>query len=111
MSHLNTRTPTGDDVTQRSDLKPAFSENLLECVLEWGNLQTAWKRVRANKGAAGIDGMTIDEFPAWARSWHWKRIVAELETGWYRPSPVSVLRSINRMAVPVNWGFQPSPTG
>ena len=52
------------------------------------NLHTAWKRVRANKGAAGIDGMSIDEFPDWARSGHWKRIVFELETGRYRPSPV-----------------------
>ena len=52
------------------------------------NLHTAWKRVRANKGAAGIDGMSIDEFPDWARSGHWKRIVSELETGRYRPSPV-----------------------
>lgn len=88
MSHLNTRTPSGDDVTQRSDLKPAFSEDLFERVLQRGNLQSAWKRVRANKGAAGIDGMTIDEFPAWARSGHWKTIVSDLEAGLYNPSPV-----------------------
>ena len=88
MSHLNTRMPTGNDVTQRSDSKPAFSEDLFERVLQRGNLQTAWKRVRANKGAAGIDGMTINEFPDWAKSGCWKRVVAELETGRYRPSPV-----------------------
>ncbi|MEJ1472233.1 MAG: group II intron reverse transcriptase/maturase [Candidatus Sedimenticola sp. (ex Thyasira tokunagai)] len=88
MSHLNTRTPTGDDVTQRSDLKPAFSEDLFERVLQRGNLQTAWKRVRANKGAAGVDGMTIDEFLPWARSGNWKRTVTDLEAGQYRPSPV-----------------------
>ena len=88
MSHLNTRTPPGDDVTQRRDLKPAFSDDLFERVLQRDNLYAAWKRVRANKGTAGIDGMTIDEFPAWAKSGHWKRVVAELETGRYRPSPV-----------------------
>lgn len=88
MSHLNTRTPTGDGVTQRSDLKPAFSNNLFEQVMQRDNLHAAWQRVRANKGAAGIDGMTIDEFPAWAKSGHWKRIVTELETGQYQPSPV-----------------------
>ena len=60
--------PSGEDVTQRSDLKPAFSFDLFERVLQRGNLRAAWKRVRANKGAAGIDGMTIDEFPAWAKS-------------------------------------------
>jgi RNA-directed DNA polymerase len=56
--------------------------------LQRDNLLTAWKRVRANKGAAGIDGMSIDKFPDWARSGGWKRVVSELETGRYRPSPV-----------------------
>jgi len=80
--------PTGNDVTQRSDSKPAFSHDLFEQVLRRSNLQTAWKQVRANKGAAGIDGMTIDEFPDWAKSGEWKRVVTDLETGQYRPSPV-----------------------
>ena len=88
MSHLNTRTPSGDDVTQRSDMKPAFSDDLFERVLQRDNLSAAWKRVRANKGAAGIDGMTIDEFPAWAKSGHWTRVTNELATACYKPSPV-----------------------
>ncbi|MGQ8367510.1 group II intron reverse transcriptase/maturase, partial [Alteromonas sp. 1036] len=46
------------------------------------------KQVRANKGAAGIDGMSIDDFPAWAREGNWKRIMAELRSGQYQPSPV-----------------------
>jgi len=88
LPHLNTQTPTGGDVTQRSDLKPAFSDNLFERVLQRENILKAWQRVRANKGAAGIDGMTIDEFPAWAKSGHWKRVMTELRTGQYKPSPV-----------------------
>ena len=88
MPHLNTRTPTGDDVTQRSDPKPAFSDNLFERVLQRDNILKAWQRVRANKGAAGIDGMTIDDFPAWTKSGHWKTVMTELRTGQYRPSPV-----------------------
>ena len=88
MSHLNTRTPSGDDVTQRSDMKPAFSSDLFEHVLQEDNLSAAWKRVRANKGAAGIDGMTIDEFPAWVRSGNWKALKQQLVTGCYQPSPV-----------------------
>lgn len=88
MSHLNARTPTGGDVIQRSDPKPSFSHDLFECVLQPGNLQAAFKRVQANKGAAGIDGMTVDEFPAWANSGHWKRVMTELRTGRYKPSPV-----------------------
>ena len=88
MSHLNTRTPPGDDVTQRSDMKPNFSNDLFERVLQRDNLSAAWRRVRANKGASGIDGMTIDEFPAWAQSGNWKMVTNELATGRYQPSPV-----------------------
>jgi len=88
MTDLNTRTPPGDDVTQRTVMKPAFSTDLLEQVLSRANLQVAWKRVRANKGAAGIDGLSIDEFPAWARQGHWQSIINELAVGHYRPTPV-----------------------
>lgn len=89
MPHLNTRTPTGDDVTQRSGEKPAFSQehNLLECVLARSNLLQAWKRVRANKGAAGVDGMTLDAFPNWLKA-HWPRFAVELAAGQYQPAPV-----------------------
>ncbi len=54
MTNLNTRPPSGDVVTQRVDMKQAFSKELLEHVLQPGKLQAAWKRVRANRGAAGI---------------------------------------------------------
>jgi RNA-directed DNA polymerase len=69
-------------------MKPAFSQDLLEQVLTRANLQAAWARVRANKGAAGVDGMTIDEFPAWARDGHWQSVVDELTAGSYFPDPV-----------------------
>ncbi|QHJ12883.1 Group II intron-encoded protein LtrA [Paraglaciecola mesophila] len=88
MSDLNTRIPSGSDVTQRTDKQPAFSEILLELTLKSSNILEAWKRVRANKGAAGIDGMTIDDFPTWAKDGNWKRIASELRLGQYQPSPV-----------------------
>jgi RNA-directed DNA polymerase len=88
LSHLNPRTPTGEGVAQRSDPKPAFGEDLFERVLQRDNLAAAWKHVRANKGAAGVDGMTIEAFPAWARSGHWKRVCSELATGRYQPAAV-----------------------
>jgi len=88
LSDLNTQTPSGGDVTQRIGMKPAFNIDLLEQVLKSENLQAAWKRVRANKGAAGIDGMTIDEFPAWVKSGNWIKVTTELKTGQYSPSPV-----------------------
>lgn len=88
MSDLNTRIPPGNDVTQRTDPKPAFSNNLFEQVVHPANLQQAWKRVRANKGAAGVDGMSIDEFPAWVKSGAWEKIKSELGSGLYNPKPV-----------------------
>ena len=56
-------------------------------VLEPENLQLAWKRVKANKGKAGIDGMEIGDFPAFMRE-HWEKIRVKLEDGSYKPSPV-----------------------
>jgi len=88
MTDLSARMPSGSDVTQRTVVQPAFSVDLLEQVLTRANLQAAWKHVRANKGAAGIDGLTIDAFPAWAREGHWQLIKGQLATGQYRPSPV-----------------------
>ena len=88
MSDLNTRMPSGSDVTQRTDEQPAFSNDLLESILQTSNIEEAWRRVRANKGAAGIDGITIDDFPAWAKAGHWKRIMSELRSGQYQPPPV-----------------------
>lgn len=64
------------------------SNDLLEQVLSSENLQAAWKRVRANKGAAGVDGMTIDEFPAWVKQGNWIKVTTALKTGQYKPSPV-----------------------
>jgi RNA-directed DNA polymerase len=88
MTDLNTQMPIGNDATQRNAMKPAFSHDLLEQVLTRANLQAAWARVRANKGAAGVDGMTIDEFPAWARAGNWQSLVQQLEQGIYLPEPV-----------------------
>jgi len=47
LPHLNTRTPTGGDLTQRSDPKPAFSDNLFGRIFQRENILTAWQRVRA----------------------------------------------------------------
>ena len=60
---------------------------LLAQVLERANLQRALKQVRQNKGAPGIDGMSVDELPDYLRH-HWPEIRAQLEAGRYRPQPV-----------------------
>ncbi len=61
--------------------------NLLERILSRDNARQAWKRVKANKGAPGIDKMSIDDFPAFART-HWEGIRDSLFSGNYQPLPV-----------------------
>jgi len=63
------------------------TQALFAQVLERANLQRALKQVRRNKGAPGIDGMTVDELPDYLRH-HWPEIREQLETGSYRPQPV-----------------------
>ena len=62
-------------------------QTMMERILAPENLGQAWKRVKANKGAPGIDGMTVEEFPAFCRK-HWPRISAAIKEGKYRPAAV-----------------------
>lgn len=61
--------------------------NMMERILAPGNLAAAWKRVKGNKGAPGIDGMTVEDFPAFCRK-HWPRISSAIKEGKYRPAAV-----------------------
>ena len=73
---------------------------MLEQILSTGNLNRAWKRVKANKGAAGIDGKTIEVLPAFIAK-HWAEIRQQLLDGTYRPSPVLRVEIPKRSAVSV----------
>ncbi len=73
------------------------ASGLMERVCERANLQAALKRVRKNKGSAGIDGMTVDELPEYLRT-HWPEIREQLLAGTYQPSPV------RRHAIPKSGG-------
>jgi len=83
------QTPNGRSAApEASDGKHGAAQvNLLEQILSRENMLLAWKRVKANKGAAGVDGMSIDAFPEFARH-HWDRIRSALERGTYRPAAV-----------------------
>lgn len=67
--------------------QPALNEDLLKRVLSPANLQTAWKQVRRNKGAPGVDGIAIEDYPQWAKQ-HWAATRRALEGGYYMPQPV-----------------------
>jgi group II intron reverse transcriptase/maturase len=59
------------------------------------NLQAALKRVRRNRGSPGVDGMMVDELPAYLRM-HWPGLRAQLLAGTYRPQPVRRVRIAKR---------------
>ena len=65
----------------------AGTGGLLEAALTRQNLQAAWKRVKANKGAAGVDGLDIEQTAQVIRT-SWIDIRQALMAGTYRPSPV-----------------------
>ena len=61
--------------------------DLLERILSRDNLNRAYKRVRANKGAPGIDGMTIEDALPWLRE-HREELLDTIRQGKYKPQPV-----------------------
>src|SRR5215469_11358020 len=63
------------------------TEKLMEEVCEWENCWQAIKRVKANKGKPGIDGMTVEELPDYLKE-HWLTIREQLLEGNYKPQPV-----------------------
>jgi RNA-directed DNA polymerase len=72
---------------KRETENPAIVERLIEEVCERGNCEQALKRVQSNKGSAGVDGMTVQQLPAYLKK-HWPRIREQLLAGTYKPQPV-----------------------
>jgi RNA-directed DNA polymerase len=66
---------------------PAIGEPLMEEVCEQENCKRALKRVKANKGSPGVDGMTVQELPGFLQQ-HWPAIREQLLGGTYQPQPV-----------------------
>lgn len=66
---------------------PAGKDRLMEIICEQQNLRRALQRVRANKGAPGIDGMSVDQLTSYLRR-HWPKIRTDLLEGTYQPLPV-----------------------
>ena len=79
--------PGSDEVTRPRPEAKGTGPGLLDAALARENMQQAWKRVRANKGAAGIDGLDIDQTAERLRS-AWPTIREQLLYGTYRPQPV-----------------------
>jgi RNA-directed DNA polymerase len=72
---------------KRAAQSPTQTDSLMEEVCQRENLWKALKRVQANKGAPGVDGMTVRELPKYLKR-QWPKIRDQLLAGTYRPQPV-----------------------
>jgi len=88
MTAAKARKPDGgaEDCLDRG--RSGVEADLMRQVLARENLQRAWEQVRANHGAPGIDGMTVEAFPEFVRSPQWATVKDALHKGTYRPEPV-----------------------
>src|SRR4030081_1425167 len=73
--------------TKRRTESPAIGEQLMEEVCERENCKQALARVKANKGSAGVDRMTVQQLPEFLKQ-HWPAIRVQLLSGTYVPQPV-----------------------
>jgi RNA-directed DNA polymerase len=74
-------------IAARLTESPTGTIRLMESVCERENMRRALRQVRKNKGAPGMDGMTVEELPGYIKR-HWPKIKADLLAGAYMPLPV-----------------------
>ena len=73
--------------TENQENKERDGADLLEKVLDRNNLNRAYKRVKANKGASGVDGMSVDKALDWLKE-NREVLLGKIRAGKYKPSPV-----------------------
>ena len=98
---------SGEASTATNGNERSGNDHLMEKVVERSNMQRALKRVRKNKGSPGIDGMTVDEMPAYLTE-HWEHVRATLLDGTYRRSRYASRKYRRAMAESESLGFLPS---
>jgi len=74
-------------ISMATDVNRNLANNLMERICERTNLNRAYKRVKSNKGAKGVDGMTVDELLPYLKE-HGAEIIQSLLSGNYRPQTV-----------------------
>jgi RNA-directed DNA polymerase len=96
---------TESSAGKRGTESPAIAEQLMEEVCGRENCKQALKRVRANKGSAGVDGMTVQQLPEYLKQ-HWPAIREQLLSGTYKPQPVRRVeipkpdRGVRKLGIP-----------
>ncbi len=86
MSFDNSQTPTGELGVRRVMESSSVDLASVEYIVSNTSIAEAWKKVKANKGAPGVDNISIEKFPKWGRP-KWKIYKKQLLMGMYKPSP------------------------
>src|SRR5580658_9770048 len=81
------REETESSVAMNGTEPPASANRLMEEICERENLKEALRRVKANQGSAGVDGMTVGGISDYLKQ-HWTAIREQLLSGTYEPKPV-----------------------
>jgi RNA-directed DNA polymerase len=87
MSLGTAKSPTGGAEPRRVIERRSLDPVTMQTVVSRENMLQAWKQVRANEGAPGVDEITVREFLSYAQA-HWEGIKASLLDGTYCPDPV-----------------------
>ena len=75
-------------IAENNDIITDFqTDNLMERILHKDNLNKAYKKVKSNKGAGGIDGMSVDELPGFLKD-NQRHLIQQIKDGKYKPNPV-----------------------
>ncbi len=97
---MSVKRPEVQQVKEALPKHDALTDCLMEKICNPKNLNLAYKRVKTNKGAAGIDGMTVDGMLEFIRG-HKEELLKSLLNGSYRPKPVreDVYKSSRQMVL------------
>ena len=82
----------------------------MEKILDKRNMNEAYKKVCANKGAGGVDGMEIDELDGYIRG-NWESIKEQIRKRSYTPQPVRRVEIPSLTEVSGNSEYRQSWTG
>lgn len=87
IQRMNTVKSEEQQIFLASTQDASLTKHLMEKICDRSNLNRAYKRVKANKGAAGVDGMTVEELATWIAK-HKESLIESLVMGSYQPQPV-----------------------
>jgi RNA-directed DNA polymerase len=105
VQRMETKISEGQQTKKALFKDDSLTQNLMEKICHRNNLNQAYKRVKANKGAPGIDGMTVNEMGKFIAK-HKERLLESLLSGSYQPQPVREVEipkpgGIRQLGIPV----------